>query len=105
MKFNTPTTTAGPRPAVSLSDLSTPIVDNLLSMLPSGHDKPLKHAFYNVLAFVLSAFVIIAFWGVFCILDPFIKPLLWALLCGSVLHPFNERLCRFIRSWYVKNVP
>ncbi|CAG7832253.1 unnamed protein product [Allacma fusca] len=68
-------------------------------MLPVGHDKALKYAFYNVIAMIVSVAVILAFWGVYCILEPFIKALMWAILCGSVLHPFKEQLCSVARTW------
>ena len=64
-----------PRAAVSLTDLRTPIVDNFLSMLPMGHEKALKYAFYNVIAMIVAAGIVLAFWGVYCILEPFIKAL------------------------------
>lgn len=93
-----------PRASVSqfnLADLRTPIVENFLSMLPTGHEKALKSAFYNVLALVLSSFVILAFWTVYCILEPFFKPLLWALLVGTVLHPFKANLSGWTGNWSV----
>jgi hypothetical protein len=90
-----------PRSSISLADLRTPIVENILNMLPIGHEKALKSAFYNVLALVLSTFVILAFWTVYCILEPFFKPLLWALLVGTVLHPFKANLSAWTRAWSV----
>jgi len=86
---------------LSLADLRTPMVENFLSMLPMGHEKALKNALYNVLALVLSAFSILAFWTVYCVLEPFFKPLVWALLVGSVLHPFKANLSLWMRGWYV----
>jgi hypothetical protein len=89
------------RAASSLSDLRvrTPIVDNLISMLPSGDDKALKYAFYNVLAMIVAGVSILALWAVYLILEPFIKSLLWALLCGSVLYPFKRRLVESTKAW------
>lgn len=87
------------RTTVSLTDLRTPLVENIMSMLPTGHDKAFKFALYNVVAMILAAVCIVACWAAYCILEPFIVPLLWALLCGSVIHPFKDRLVTFTRDW------
>lgn len=87
------------RAALSLTDLRTPIVENLMSMLPSGHDKAFKYALYNVLALVLAAVCITTLMAAYCILEPFIVPLLWALLCGSVIYPFKYRTVTFTKEW------
>lgn len=93
--------TSQPTTSLSMSDLRsrTPIVENIISLLPSGHDKALKYAFYNVIALVLAGASILALGGVYCILEPFIKSLLWALLCGSVLYPFKRKLVAFAQGW------
>ncbi|CAL8141171.1 unnamed protein product [Orchesella dallaii] len=87
------------RATLSLSDLRTPLVENIMSMLPSGHDKAFKYALYNVVALLLAAVCITALWAAYCILEPFCKPLMWALLVGSVIHPVKDRLVRFAREW------
>lgn len=84
------------RSTLSLSDLRS---RNLSSLLPSGHDKALKYAFYNVIALVLTGLSIVGLWAVYCILEPFIKSLLWALLCGSVLYPFKRKLVETTNGW------
>lgn len=69
------------------------------SGLESKNDeKPYKQAFYNVVGSFLMVIFSAAAWGVFIILQPFLKPLLWALLCGSVLYPFKNRLSKKLRS-------
>ncbi|ODM93815.1 Transmembrane protein [Orchesella cincta] len=87
------------RATLSLTDLRTPLVENIMSMLPTGHDKAFKYALYNVVAMILAAVCIAALWAAYCILEPFCKPLLWALLVGSVIHPVKDRLVRFAREW------
>lgn len=78
---------------------STPIVDNLLSMIPMGHEKAMRYAFYNVLAMVLAGGLLFMMWGVYCVLDPFLKSLLWAVLVGTVMYPFKKNLSGTIRQW------
>jgi hypothetical protein len=74
-------------------------VFSFLGSLPQGHEKAVKHALYNALALFLVIVSSAAGWGLFIILGPFIKPLVWALLCGSVLHPFKYSLATVLQSW------
>jgi cobalamin synthase len=74
-------------------------VFSFLGSLPHGHEKAVKHALYNALALFLLIISSAAGWGLFIILGPFIKPLVWALLCGSVLHPFKYSLATMLHSW------
>lgn len=74
-------------------------VFSFLGSLPQGHEKAVKHALYNALALFLLVVASAAGYGLFIILGPFIKPLIWALLCGSVLHPFKHSLSTMLQSW------
>ncbi|XP_015514902.1 transmembrane protein 245 isoform X1 [Neodiprion pinetum] len=79
-------------------------MDNLLNMLGGfspGHEKALKQGFYNAVALFLLFAASAAFYGLYFILSPFVKPLIWALLCGSVLFPFKLRLTTAVQSWFV----
>lgn len=58
-------------------------------------DKPLKAALFNVGVLVILA----AFVGVFLVLGPFLKPLLWSFLFGAVLFPAKKKLSTSINSW------
>lgn len=58
-------------------------------LIPQGHEKALRHALYNALALFLLMVCTSVGYAVCFIMEPFMKPLLWALLCGSVLHPFK----------------
>lgn len=73
---------------------------NIISALPQGHDKPVKHAVYNAAAIFLLTLCCGAAYALYMILDPFIKPLIWALLVGSVLHPIKHRLSHNLKSWF-----
>lgn len=68
--------------------------------LPQGHDKPLKQAVYNAVALLLLFLCCAAGWALFLILEPFIKPLMWALLVGSVLHPLKRSLRDKFQDWF-----
>ena len=59
----------------------------------------MKHAFYNVaaLTFIFASGATAT--AVFFILQPFVKPLLWAMLIGSVLHPVKHKLVIRTRKW------
>lgn len=74
---------------------------DLSAIVSPGNEKPLKKALYNGIAMLLIVGCSIAAWGVFVILEPFLKPLFWALLCGSVLHPFKYLLASQFKKWIV----
>lgn len=73
-----------------------------IGSLPQGHEKPLKHALYNAVALLLLFLCCAAAWALYIILEPFIKPLIWAVLVGSVLHPLKDSLAKRFRSWFDK---
>lgn len=58
------------------------------------NEKIFKQTVYNVIGCVLMFSGCMATYGVFMVLNPFLKPLLWALLCGSVLYPFKVRISK-----------
>lgn len=73
---------------------------NIFGSLPQGHDKPVKQAVYNALALFLLFLGCAAACALYLILEPFIKPLMWALLVGSVLHPLKYKLAQRFKSWF-----
>ncbi|KAG8226009.1 hypothetical protein J437_LFUL015935, partial [Ladona fulva] len=73
--------------------------DTMFNFIPQGHEKALKHALYNALAIFLMMICVSGVIAVFYILEPFIKPLLWALLCGSVLYPLKQTLADILKRW------
>ncbi|XP_016767868.1 transmembrane protein 245 isoform X2 [Apis mellifera] len=80
-------------------------MDNLFNMLSSfsaGHEKALKQGIYNAVALFLLCLISAAGYGLYIILKPFVKPLIWALLCGSVLFPFKCSLTTIVQSWFEK---
>lgn len=73
---------------------------NFLNVIPRGHEKALKQAFFNAGALFILFLCGAAGWALFYILEPFMKPLIWALLIGSVVHPFKYFLTTKFELWF-----
>lgn len=68
---------------------------NLKNQKTGEVDKPLKQALFNVGIIIGVATI----FGVFLVLGPFLRPLLWAFLFGAVLFPAKKKLSCAINSW------
>ena len=73
--------------------------ENVLTILPQGHDEALKKAFYNIAALLFVIIVSAIAVAIYYILQPFLRPLLWALLCGTFLFPFKHHLATSSKKW------
>ena len=82
---------------------STPLITNsfrtVLGSVGRQHEKPLKQAFYNTGAlafFLVSGAVAIS---AYYVLEAFLRPLIWAALCGTFLFPFKQASTKVVRGW------
>ena len=72
----------------------------LSAVLPgSENDVSLQGAVYNVAAFLFVAVGLGAAVAAYFVLEAFVKPLLWAVLCGAFLYPFKKTLSALICTW------
>ena len=71
----------------------------VLNLVPDQHAAAILQAFYIAAGLcVLLAFGV-STTAVYFVLQPFLKPMLWALLIGSVLYPFKQRSVVIASGW------
>nr|XP_032807479.1 transmembrane protein 245-like isoform X1 [Petromyzon marinus] len=66
---------------------------------PQRLDRGARQAFRNAGAFVFVGLAGAAAASVCLVLEAFLRPLLWAALCGAFLHPCKRALAGGVRSW------
>ena len=75
------------------------IADVITNFLPQANEKDIKNAIFNSLTICFVILLIGTLIAVYFVLEPFLRPLLWALLIGSALFPFKHRLTRVTKAW------
>nr|XP_039268453.1 transmembrane protein 245-like [Styela clava] len=75
------------------------LFDSMTQLVPPGHEKPLRQAFYTAAAILFTVAGCAAAVYVYFVLEIFITPLIWAVLCGFFLFPFKYSLNSALESW------
>ena len=88
-------------PAVAQSKLvrQQSVYDSVSQLVPARHQKSLKQALSTAAALIICILVLGVALCAFFVLQVFIKPLLWAVLCGTFLFPFKHALQNMIEKW------
>ena len=73
--------------------------DSFMHFVYDVGNSQLRQAFYNTVALVVAALAGLALVVVYLILENFIRPLLWALVFGTFLHPIKLFLSHNIKLW------
>ena len=69
---------------IDLSTFASPF-DNFFNYVPKDHETAVRHAVYNVLAFAALIIVVLGGYYVVVVLNPFIVPLIWEVVCSSAI--------------------
>ncbi|XP_065684176.1 transmembrane protein 245 isoform X2 [Hydra vulgaris] len=78
--------------------VSSPFHSVIYSEAPR-HNKALKLAFYNTAALLFAFISIVITISSYYVLEIFIRPLIWAALCGTFLYPFKKAATTSVRNW------
>lgn len=93
------TSTTETRRQANMDALSTPFSAVFTSVGVLQNEKAMKLAFYNTAALVFVALSGCTAVAVYYVMEPFLRPLLWASLCGAFLYPFKWKLTQMVRGF------
>ena len=77
----------------------SPAVDVFTNLINKAKGNDITNAILNSLTICFVILLIGTLVAVYFVLEPFLRPLLWALLIGSALFPFKHRLTRVTKAW------
>lgn len=82
-----------------MADFKSPFMNSMLQSLSQGHEKAFKQALYTTAANIFLLLAGASAIAVYFILEAFLRPLLWSVLCGTFLYPFKRELTSILRQW------
>uniref|UniRef100_A0A915HS49 Transmembrane protein n=1 Tax=Romanomermis culicivorax TaxID=13658 RepID=A0A915HS49_ROMCU len=82
-----------------MASTGTYIEQSLSGLVPVTDQQAFKIAFYNALSIVFVVVVSFLFCGVYHLLQAFFRPVIWAVLCGTVLFPFKKTVASCTECW------
>lgn len=97
--FRKMTSSTETRKQANMDALSTPFSAVFTSVGVLQNEKAMKLAFYNTAALVFVALSGCTAVAVYYVMEPFLRPLLWASLCGAFLYPFKWKLTQMVRGF------
>lgn len=72
------------------------------SRMPSFKVEAYKQTLYNLVAFLILIGIFLILLAVYYTLHVFLRPIMWAVLTGTVLYPIKSSLTDLIRRWVRK---
>ncbi len=93
--------TVGPEPpgGAMEEDSKSMLEDRLKKIVPKGDLEAFKTAVFNTGLFVFVGICLTGAFAVYKLMYAFLKPMMWAVLVGTVIFPFKRTVTEAIRGW------